>query len=318
LTLLEGAAPPDERSADLAGLSLRITSRYLEHTLTRDNVRQDEHYDKAMALLRQCVDERLRPALLAHLEAFAAHYSGTGSREAPGMPSYADALLYARLPSMRLPAVARHRPLLPSVEGGALSVRDLERADSPTGVMLCTAAASPLTARLARDGVPVLLDRPGTVVFARACGVEVTPAHARLFTAEPVEVEGDGVAAMLRRAQALLDGVKLRVSRVVLGDFEYGLSCVSGRLHVRQREAFGVTRLGDDDTPTLFGGARDVVVSARHPVAVECIALAASDPALAATILAQAIAVGEKVAHDRHADLAAAGARARASGGQDT
>ena len=45
LTLVEGPAFPGDEAGALTGLSMRIKSRYLEHTLTRDNVLQDENYD---------------------------------------------------------------------------------------------------------------------------------------------------------------------------------------------------------------------------------------------------------------------------------
>lgn len=41
----------------IPGVSFKIRSRYLEHTLTRDNIIKDKNYDKAMALLKECVEE---------------------------------------------------------------------------------------------------------------------------------------------------------------------------------------------------------------------------------------------------------------------
>ena len=40
----------------LPGVALKIVSRTLEHTLTRDNVRRDAHFQKALAAARTLVD----------------------------------------------------------------------------------------------------------------------------------------------------------------------------------------------------------------------------------------------------------------------
>lgn len=58
LTLLEGPGSP------VAGVTFKCRSRYLEHTITRDNVLQDEHYHKALAVVARAA-YRLLPARLA-------------------------------------------------------------------------------------------------------------------------------------------------------------------------------------------------------------------------------------------------------------
>ena len=45
----------------------RVDSRYLEHTLTRDNVLHDENYEKAMAKVGELLDETLPAELFARL-----------------------------------------------------------------------------------------------------------------------------------------------------------------------------------------------------------------------------------------------------------
>lgn len=63
LTLLEGKLSP------LPYLSFKVDSRYFEHTLTRDNVIENEDYAKALKLIKETVSARLAPPLFERLRA---------------------------------------------------------------------------------------------------------------------------------------------------------------------------------------------------------------------------------------------------------
>jgi len=65
LTLLETTEPLEP------GVTMKIVSRYLEHTLTRDNVRRDRHFSRAMSLARALVQDKLLTRLPAELSAAA-------------------------------------------------------------------------------------------------------------------------------------------------------------------------------------------------------------------------------------------------------
>lgn len=62
LTLLEGTGSP------LPNVSFKLRSRYLEHTLTRDNIIHDEGYEKAMAEVKVAAYEKLPAELVWRLE----------------------------------------------------------------------------------------------------------------------------------------------------------------------------------------------------------------------------------------------------------
>lgn len=61
LTLLEGEGSP------LPHISFKLRSRYLEHTLSRDNILFDEHYEKAMVEVKRAAYQELPQAFLDHL-----------------------------------------------------------------------------------------------------------------------------------------------------------------------------------------------------------------------------------------------------------
>jgi hypothetical protein len=306
LTLVEGGELPGDAHEDLAGLSLRIKSRYLEHTLTRDNVRQDESYDKAVDMVRAQVGQVLRPRLVAHLEALAAHHTGAGAAANPGRPDLRVSLLYARLPAMALAksGSAKRAPIIPTVEGEPVSVRELSKMKTPVGAVLSAPSSNALTRLLHERGIMVVRDIKGVVEHLRACDIAVMRADSMLHTALPVEVSATA-AALLVEVDKLLDRAKAKVKHLHLGDLDYPRSRVKGELYVRQEEPFGLTRHGRDDEPEFFGGARQLVVNSEHGLVKQCLIIAEHSPHLAAQLLAQAIAVAEGCARERIVAMAA-------------
>ncbi|MFN8611718.1 MAG: ATP-binding protein [Vulcanimicrobiota bacterium] len=81
LTLLEGVCSP------LPYLSFKVDSRYFEHTLTRDNVIENEDYTKALELIRQTVREVLAPQLYARLRSGSEEWPLLGSLRELGVDS---------------------------------------------------------------------------------------------------------------------------------------------------------------------------------------------------------------------------------------
>ncbi len=113
LTLKEGDESPWPHVA------LKIDSRYLEHTLTRDQVLQDEHYVKAMKLLGDVATERLPRELFARLEEHAASGDvGEWERWAELCVMYANT--YGDFEGWRADA-----KIFPVVMGDPVSARDL-------------------------------------------------------------------------------------------------------------------------------------------------------------------------------------------------
>lgn len=312
LTLIEAGEPPNPGSREavfLAGLSVRVKSRYLEHTLTRDNVRQDENYAKAMKLLCAQVEGRLRERLLEHLQALAAYHSGLA--DDPGAPDLEMALLYARLPSMRLHEVAERAAIVPTVTGAPVSLQALRESDTPTGTVLYATERNPVTELLRARGIPVVLGRREVREHLQTLGMitkgaDGADAHAVddvLVTALPVDVTAEQQAC-LERVGELLERAKVKVDRVLLGDLAYPGSKHSRSLYLRQERAFALTRPGVDDQVTWLGGARDLVLNRNRSLVERAMALAARDPALAAQLLAQAVCTWECADINRSVGLA--------------
>ncbi len=111
LTLLEGRGSP------LPGVAFKIRSRYLEHTLTRDQVIQDEHFEKAMRIVREVALKKMPLQLFQDLQ------------EAPTTPLWAAATQV--LGWRDLPVAVRRAPVFTLLGGARASAQDLGQGDSP-------------------------------------------------------------------------------------------------------------------------------------------------------------------------------------------
>jgi hypothetical protein len=303
LTLLESdrlpGAPPD-----LAGLSLRVKSRYLEHTLTRDDVRQDEHYDRLLQRVRELATELLRPRLAAHLEAQARWLSGLEGAQDPGPPGPQAAYLYAGLAAMDGGRAFLDRPVVPVMRGQPVSPRALRRLAAPHGCLLVASRPSPVVERLLEAGETVLRDPGGLSAWlARLVERPLHPAEQVLATAVPVPA-APRVEALLAQVGGLLAARGVRLERVWLGDLAYPGSAVARRIALRQQTAFGLTRCDAPGRPGLFGGPRQLVLHRGHPLVAASLRLAGEQPGLAALMLAEAVFLEEGGEAARVAELA--------------
>ncbi len=134
LTLSEG------HQEIVPGIQFKLKSRYLEHTLTRDQVLHDENYEKAMALLRAAVDGPLRDEMFSE-----------AGESAP------DELMGALVP--RLPGLSRAwegKPIFPTLHGPPLSICELRSAARELDEILWDDTPSPASAELALRAGPVL------------------------------------------------------------------------------------------------------------------------------------------------------------------
>lgn len=171
LTLLETAEPL------VPGVAIKIVSRWLEHTLTRDNVRRDKNFEKAIAQANRLVKGALRERLPEELRRCATD---------PAAATDWQALFVYALDSIGLGKSWVRQP-----GGGAIEGAKLEQQLKSQKVLYVSDKATPLVGRLIAAGIPVVegLDgSPWTRAILTGRGIESRVADETWIHAEPTPV----------------------------------------------------------------------------------------------------------------------------------
>lgn len=257
LTLYEG------HDVNIPGVTFKIRSRYLEHTLTRDNVIKDKNYEKAMGILREAVDKKLRPAL------FAAARAKTDD----------SVLGYLAYHLAKVPADLEQEPIIPSLGQKKISIRELRREIKQHKELLFEEQSNAVVQRLIDDGRLVVRWRgpdaePGLGQMLRILADKV-PMHTAnsvyasptLLTALP-EVQDK----MIQAAMRILHRAGSPYRKVVAGNFKYLNSSVDDRLYLpcdKPSELIRIDKKNKGGLLTrLLGWNKDttVILNAAHPL----------------------------------------------------
>jgi len=279
ITLLEG------RKAYFPGVTFKIKSRYLEHTLTRDNVKQDANYDKALGILTRIARQDLMLALFEHLEAAA---QDPENEQNSLLWDFANTHM-----DVHWPRIGRNFRIVPTRHGAAgLRFVDLAGTASKGGALLKTLGApnvptlffdtcdNPVTEALHAQGIPVLRAQPASQAGKQiaAQGFKLRQASSVLAAPPAVAAENvpQGLSRLGRDTITLLDRCGLAFSGVGFATFDYALSSVSYQAFILQNKpgplAIGghQSALPEDGMPAIwplkFLNKRHLVLNVSHPL----------------------------------------------------
>lgn len=282
----------------LAGITFKLSSPRLEHTLSRDRVIEDQAFRE----LRARVDAVVEHDLAARtLQMFAA-----ACREGePADLAYHGRALVWHL--QRGDQVPREAAALCSPAGAAISFAELADRTSWSGVLVA-GARSVLTDALEADGRCVVLARAPEVtqVIRAAIGGrrELVEVDDRWCIDTPVEAPA-GFAPLAIASAALLRRASLRLREVVAGRFDYPGSSIADRVAIVRLGRGPVRRDACDELPRFFWARRrTMVVNVEHPLVVELLALATARPTFAAYLLVKAFFLGRGLDPARDGELA--------------
>jgi hypothetical protein len=299
LTLVQADHNHGSAIAELAGLSFKVSSRYLEHTLTRDDVIKDGHFGKVVSRLHELARGPLREQVFAQLDA--------AVRAEPGIAAEQLQILYN--------AAFWH---LRDNKGLSRALAKLACARSPSGKiwtwgalrdaiekeheLLFSSARTPLSDAVEQLGGPVVLsfvddaehdqelECTALSTFTQAMAAAEPGIKAKWLgrayfmplTPEPAEVRQ--WASLAHAAARLLDDSDHRIAKVVFGRFGESGSLLEGRAAISQREFGEVTPVGEAGSvgTGLFSRRRVLVVDADHPAVRTLLGLALREPELAA------------------------------------
>ncbi len=139
----------------LGHLAFKVKYDRLEHTLTRDNVLCDGHWEKAMKVVAGAAD-LLRARLIEHIAAVVER----GEDPGPWHRHLAEELVAAGLHGER-PSFG-DQVMLVDRRGKALTLREVEAQEDTVGHVLMDCGPGPLADHLEASGLRMLPDHPGT------------------------------------------------------------------------------------------------------------------------------------------------------------
>lgn len=302
LTLLEGDA------GFFPGIAFKVSSRYLEHTMTRDNVIRDAAFEKAMALVHAA---RTR-LVLRVLEMIEEHVVGD-AHDDHAEQLYAWARLHAKGVATSEP-VCRARALIRDLDGRALTFAEVEAAAHGDGLLMAR-EPNALTQRLIGDGRVVIRQGDRARDVADLVGAQLGPASARFCLSHPPDDPLPAGWEPMRRALLELltevEGVRLRDvvaghlggprvgTRHVIAAVQDGLGTLTPRPETRR-------------LPTSFlARKRVLVLNLDHMLVRGVIALADRAPRLAAYLGARLVLLGSDASEPDDVALCLAALEAR-------
>ncbi len=144
------------RAQRMQRISVKIKSRYLEHTLSRDTIVRDANYAKAMQLMDQARDGLIQK-LVSEVEELAQKQQWSIEE----MNLYARFLEFLALERDIDPQLLFNRKIFRAHHGGGVSPEELWEIKKRDGRILIAETGSDLTQSLKRLNVPVVMGRSG-------------------------------------------------------------------------------------------------------------------------------------------------------------
>lgn len=273
----------------LGGLVFKINSRYLEHTLTRDNVLRDDNFHKAMEIAQGLADGPLLDRLYEQL-ARAVADGGTGPE--------VD-FLYATLGTVLATRKARpgdmdERVFYKTLRGGEATISEIRRAHRQGRLLVDTKDAPLIEALESREGSIVLAVAPKTVAYETLTILLVgEPPRANERFCHPVPATSgaeDRAWEPLRKGiSRLFEGHGAKLSDVAMAHFAYPGSSIARQVAITQQELGEVTAVEDAKGlgRSFFSRRRVLVVNADHPTVRRLIEVSAAEPEFASYVLAK-------------------------------
>lgn len=296
LTLKQGKEPI------LPGLTFRIKSNYLEHTLTRDNVIVDRNYQKAMAILESAAEKELVEAFLTRTQELQA--------QLPDRLDELEALFEAAANWLghrpKLVKSLAQRPMLPSHHHGLMSLSQLKSKGFMEGALYYDSESGPVSQGLAKEDIPVLWGQQCLALVGLYCNRQMMRANE--VVACPQALEKTQVPpAWIRVEESMKEYLRLgehRLSRVQLADFHYPGSCVQDLpclAEVRPGQAIRLFQRGIWRNLTLYPGR--LLLNHRHPLVEQALARHLGHPEVCAYALSKAALLQDGLPQDLEAKM---------------
>jgi hypothetical protein len=311
----------EEHDDRLPRIAFKIDSRYLEHTLTRDNVIRDDNYAKAMGIVGRLARTRLVEQLVETLAQRTA-----SSHASPEPTSAADESELERLRSRlfeviitqgaEVPAAVFERPLVPALTAAGPELLSLARVRKLGKRCWSASVPSPVTAALVERGDTVLLvaaDSSLAITVTHLCDGRAPRVSSLCTAVAATPLERARWQPLREATLAALRELGRELSGLELGHLAYAESPVAEHVAITQTkfgeltELEAVGQLGSG----WFARKRVLVVNADHPTVAHLLELGAVEPELAAYLLLKLFFLRTELDPVRDNSLASFAAEAR-------
>ncbi len=299
LTLKEG------RHDYFRGVSFKAKSRYLEHTLTRDNVMEDENYRKLMGIIETLVEDRMPEKLRVELRELSlrvaklAQQRGPEGKDLPAAQEEAFEKTVAEW-RRRLPFLhwllstywSRWRrsdwKIFPGLDGKAVTLEEIKDGirEAPGKKLFFDAFPNRITKELARDGAVLLCEGPWVEAVAEWLGVEAVKASETLIYPKmtPDPKLSSGMRAFLETLRVLDGKSGSKYKGIAAADLSYPGSTIRGKLFVTQKDPGEMSAADEKSVSSLFWfrSRRWALLNVSHPSTEKFARLHATRPGFAA------------------------------------
>lgn len=275
------------------GVAFKVSSRYLEHTLTRDNVITDKHYDKAMALLEDIIDGDFRKQLF--------------NRAASSFDYELFGHLAPRL-GRRIPSEYGNMPLLPTVGGERVSIKAVQKAAKRQKMVLYAPEETALTKAIYQEkGIPILKwegpeKQPGLerLLDRITSGKPLVLAERAWASPQIVDRFPESKKRLLLEANKLMRRTGSKYKELVPANFTEHSEALADTLYIEQMDAGALFFVGELAKPKdwknfLLGfvRAKHLVVNVTHPLIEPHFQLFQARPMLAAYLFTKALTIDD-------------------------
>ena len=279
----------------LQHLSFKVRSNALEHTLTRDNVLQDEAWESVMKRISAAAETLRRRLYDAIEDALATSGDITSWQE----------LVVREVTHAGPSSLPRRRKVFASTEGRALSLAAVERQEDQLGMVMLGTSDERIAAAVRDRGMHMLRTSSESLALLRALPRPrwlklfsrtriCLPADARFAMPQFLEREhwGSAERRLLDATHRLIEAAVPGLYTLALGDHgdpnegdedELALEGPrDGVLFLRNRRSW-IT------LPSWMSGPRTLLINRHHPMFRSAVAASDQRPGIAAVALSQAL-----------------------------
>jgi hypothetical protein len=311
LTLIEG------RKKFFRNIQFKIKSRYLEHTLTRDNIREDENYWKVMETLNGIVKSSLPARLFETIEQELLNNETETTLYRSLIPFTLD---FFTDPD-KLPNGSKDKKIARDTEGNFLTVNSLLKLKDAED-FLYDRRSNDVTRALTKQGITVVKCQQGSALFLvlekLSSAVKGKPriqlASVSYFIPKIITTgELPGSAGRIARLVDYINKkMKKKTGSCCFAEFNYPDSCIADRLYVMQNKPGELSKIAELDKTekrssslfSILSSSGTLVINNSHPYILKIQSFAEKDPEMASYFLAKLLYMDNGVETNTDAALA--------------